>query len=35
VLKRKYEAVSGDYLAKTSNLTSALDEVLSDPRRTG
>ena len=35
VLKRKYEAVSGDYLAKASNLTNALDEVLSDPRRTG
>ena len=34
VLKRKYEAVSGDYLEKTSNLTNALDEVLSD-RRTG
>jgi cell division protein ZapA len=35
VLKRKYEAVSGDYLQKASNLTNALDEVLSDPRRTG
>ena len=34
VLKRKYEAVSGDYLQKASSLTDALDEVLSD-RRTG
>lgn len=30
VLKRKYDAVAGDYQQKASHLTSALDEVLAD-----
>lgn len=32
ILKKKYDAIAGDYQAKASHLTSALDEVLNDRR---
>jgi len=35
VLKRKYDAISGDLSKRTNNLSDALDEVLSEPRRAG
>lgn len=35
VLKRKYDSVSGDWTQRTTHLTSALDEVLSEPRKAG
>ncbi len=35
VLKRKYDAISGDFTQRTTNLSDALDEVLSDSRRAG
>ena len=35
VLKRKYDAVSGDYREKADHLSGALDEVLNDGRRAG
>jgi cell division protein ZapA len=35
VLKRKYDAISGDLSQRTNNLSDALDEVLSEPRRAG
>lgn len=36
VLKRKYDAISGsDFTQRTTNLSDALDEVLSEPRKAG
>jgi len=35
VLKRKYDAIAGDLNKRTTNLTDALDEVLSDSRKVG
>lgn len=35
VLKRKYDAIANDLTKRTSSLTDALDEVLSDPRKAG
>ncbi len=35
VLKRKYDSISGDLTKRTTNLTDALDEVLSDGRKVG
>jgi cell division protein ZapA len=35
VLKRKYEAIAGDYREKADHLSGALDEVLNDSRRVG
>ena len=35
VLKRKYDAISGTFSQRTTNLADALDEVLSDSRRAG
>lgn len=35
VLKRKYEAIAGDFTQRTNSLSDALDEVLSDGRRAG
>jgi cell division protein ZapA len=35
VLKRKYDAISGELSERTNNLSDALDEVLSEPRRAG
>jgi len=35
VLKRKYDAISGELSQRTSHLTDALDEVLSDGRKAG
>ena len=35
VLKRKYDAISGDFSQRTNNLSDALDEVLSDTRKAG
>lgn len=35
VLKRKYELLAGSYNERTSNLRSALDEVLQDAHRKG
>jgi cell division protein ZapA (FtsZ GTPase activity inhibitor) len=35
VLKRKYDAISGELSQRTSSLTDALDEVLSDSRKAG
>jgi cell division protein ZapA (FtsZ GTPase activity inhibitor) len=35
VLKRKYDAISGDLSKRTNHLSDALDEVLSEPRRAG
>ena len=32
ILKKKYDAIAGDYQQKAGNLTAALDEVLSDRR---
>lgn len=32
ILKKKYDAIAGDYQAKASHLTTALDEVLNDRR---
>jgi cell division protein ZapA len=32
ILKKKYDAIAGEYQQKTGNLTAALDEVLSDRR---
>ena len=35
VLKRKYDAISGDLTKRTTNLADALDEVLGDGRKAG
>ena len=35
VIKRKYDAVAGEYRQKADHLSGALDEVLSDGRRAG
>ena len=35
VLKRKYDAISGELSKRTTNLTDALAEVLSDTRKVG
>jgi cell division protein ZapA len=35
VLKRKYDAISGELSQRTNHLSDALDEVLSEPRRAG
>ncbi len=35
VLKRKYDAIAGELSKRTSSLTDALDEVLSDTRKAG
>lgn len=35
VLKRKYDSIAGDLTKRTTNLTDALDEVLSDVRKVG
>ncbi len=35
VLKRKYDAIAGDYREKADHLSGALDEVLNDSRRVG
>ena len=35
VLKRKYDAIAGEYRQKADHLSGALDEVLSDGRRVG
>ena len=35
VLKRKYDAISGELSQRTSSLTDALDEVLGDTRKAG
>lgn len=35
MLKRKYDAVAGEYTERTSHLRSALDEVLQEGRRVG
>jgi cell division protein ZapA len=35
VLKRKYDAIAGDYREKADHLSGALDEVLDDGRRAG
>ena len=35
VLKRKYEAIAGDYREKADHLSGALDEVLNDGRKVG
>jgi cell division protein ZapA len=35
VLKRKYDAISGDLSKRTNNLSDALDEVLRDGRKVG
>jgi cell division protein ZapA len=35
VLKRKYDAISGELSQRTSSLTDALDEVLADGRKAG
>jgi cell division protein ZapA len=32
ILKKKYDAIAGEYQQKASNLTSALDEVLTERR---
>jgi cell division protein ZapA len=35
ILKKKYDAVAGEFNARAHDLTSALDEVLGDTRRAG
>ena len=35
VLKRKYDAISGELTKRTTNLADALDEVLADGRKAG
>ena len=35
VLKRKYDSINGTLTQRTTNLTDALDEVLSDTRKVG
>ena len=35
VLKRKYDAIAGEYREKADHLSGALDEVLADGRRAG
>ena len=35
LLKKKYDAIAGDFNARAHDLTSALDEVLQDGRRAG
>ena len=35
ILKRKYDAISNDLTKRTTHLTDALDEVLTDGRRAG
>ncbi len=35
LLRKKYEALSGDYMKNADRLLGALDEVLEEPRKTG
>jgi cell division protein ZapA len=35
ILKRKYDSITGDFTQRTTNLSDALDEVLSDTRKAG